>query len=349
MIKHLLIGFFTLSELISNQVMAQQTRPVTGAGATFPSQVYANWIATYAKEKHKEVKYTPTGSSDGIKQAIDRHLDFGATDSPLSVAELTQHKLIQFPTMVGGIVPVINMRGIDSLKLSGPVLAAIFSGEIENWGDARITSLNPGLTLPRTPITVVVRKDGSGTTETFTKYLASQNTAWTSTIGVGKQVKWNANAHLEKGNDGVAQALKKTMGAIGYISFDRARTLGLTMVNLKNAAGNYVKPSEASFTAAIKAANLYKNQTMIASLINLDGNDSWPITDMTYILMDATPKREEDARGGAQFFYWAFLKGDNLLNGTGFSPLPVTLQALVTRKLSDIRPQDGKILELTAK
>jgi phosphate transport system substrate-binding protein len=328
---------------------AQASGPVMGAGASFPGLVYAAWSFGYSKERGQEVRYASTGSGDGVKQMNERTVDFGATDNPLTDVELKAGKLIQFPTMAGGIVPVVNLKGVANgeLKLTGTVLAGLFSGDIKTWDDARIAALNPGLALPRTRVIRVVREDASGSTGIVTEYLAKHSPAWAGTVGVGKLVKWKGEVIGVKGNDGVAEAVKGTPGAIGYASFDRVLRHSLVSVSLKNKAGQFVMASEGAFSAAVKASGISRSDSLTASLIDMDGASVWPIVDLTYVLLDGAPASAQRASASAKFFYWAFLKGDTLIRGTGFAALPTEVQAMVVRKLADIRPTDGKSINLT--
>lgn len=343
------VFFTTLISLAPLAGWAQQSGPVTGAGASFPGLVYSAWSFGYSKERGQDVRYASTGSGDGVKQMNERTVDFGATDNPLSDTELKAGKLIQFPTMAGGIVPVINLKGIANgeLKITGPVLVGLFSGEIRTWDDARIAALNPGLSLPKTRVIRVVREDASGSTGIFTEYLAKHSPAWAGTVGVGKLVKWKGEVVAAKGNDGVAEAVKSTPGAIGYASFDRVLRDSLVSVSLKNKAGVFVAASEGAFSAAVKASGISKSESLTASLIDMDGAAVWPIVDLTYVLLDGAPKSAQRASASAKFFYWAFLKGDTLIRGTGFAALPTEVQAMVVRKLADIKPTDGKSINLT--
>lgn len=345
MLQRLFFIVFAVSASPSLVWAQQKVQEISGAGATFPALVYTSWAFAYSKEQGASVRYAATGSSDGIKQIVERKVDFGASDSPLSTSDLKINKLIQFPTMVGGIVPVVNLPSVPggSLKLTGPVLADLFSGEIKSWDDSRIAALNPGMRLPALKVVRVVRMEGSGSTETFTSYLATQNPTWKASVGVGKQVKWKEGSLSVNGNDGVAESVKKTPGAIGYVSFDRVQYHDLATVALRNAAGQFVLPSESAFQAAIRFAGAGKNDIMAETLINASGADAWPITDITYVLMDAAPKSSAKANASVKFFYWAFLKGDELIQGTGFAPLPPAIQARAVRKIGEIQPEDGPI------
>lgn len=350
-----LIGLFALAACLPWQARAQAQAPapaaaaVRGTGATFPGLVYAAWCFGYTKETGQQVRYAETGSGAGIEAMSQRSVDFGATDTPLSEAELASAHLIQFPTMAGGIVPVVNLKGVatDTLKLSGALLAELMSGEIASWDDPRIAALNPSLNLPRIRVVRVVREDSSGSTAILTEYLSQHSPGWAKTTGVGRTVKWKGEVMLAKGNDGLSAAVKATPGAIGYVSFDRVRRDDLASVMLRNKSGAFVAPSELAFQAAVKASSISKSSALTASLVDLQGPAVWPIVDLTYILMDATPKSAERASASARFFYWAFLKGDPLISGTGFAALPTEVQALVVRKLAEIKPTDGKPLHFT--
>lgn len=316
---------------------------IKGSGATFPALIYSAWAFAYTKEKRVNVSYKPTGSGEGIRSISAREVDFGATDSPLTDVELKKQGLIQFPTLVGGVVPVVNLPGIGNgqLKLTGSALAAIFAGKVKTWNDPILVALNPTLRLPATKIIRAVREDSSGTTEVFVNYLASAYRAWPS--GIGKKVNWSGEVSAVKGNDGVAQLIKSTAGAIGYVSLDRVTKSGLKSVSLQNKAGNYVMASESSLLAAAINSGLRKD--LRASLLNSDGNDSWPITDLTYILVEAEPKSADAGSRTVKFFYWAMLKGDDIIRGTGFAPLPPGIQARVVRRLSEMKSRDGKSIE----
>lgn len=343
------IAFSVLAITTPPEAQAQLPGTVTGVGASFPSLVYSAWSFGYTKERGAEVRYESTSSGDGIKQMSDRLVDFGATDTPLSEGELRERKLIQFPTMAGGIVPVVNLKGVGSgaLKLTGPVLAELFSGDIKNWDDPRIASLNPGLALPKTRVIRIARQDSSGSTAILTEYLGKHSSTWASTIGTGKKVKWSSETTLANGNDAVSEAVKTTPGSIGYVSFDRVLRDGLSAVSLRNKSGQFISPSEAAFQAAVKVSSISKSEALVASLVDLEGSAVWPIADLTYIILDGSPKSSVQASATAKFFYWAFLKGDILITGTGFSALPTAVQALVVRKLGEIKPQDGKAIKFS--
>jgi len=328
---------------LHNTVLAAEIR---GAGATFPSAVYKTWAAGYEKEHRGKVSYLPTGSGDGIKRIVAREVDFGASDSPLSPADLEKHKLVQFPMAVGGIVPVVTLRGVGAnhLKLTGEVLADVMRGAIVQWNDKRIASLNPDLSLPATAIVRVVRAEKSGTTEAFTKYLATMSPAWASEVGSGQLVKWPSNVVAAEGNDGVVKALKETQGAISYVSYDRVIHNNLAGVRMRNHSGQYVAASEEGFKAAVQTSDLNKKGDETASLLDQDGPITWPISITTFILVDANPKSAAAASEAMQFLYWTFLRGDSLIRSTGLTPLPTAIQARLVPRFQKVRPQDGQPL-----
>lgn len=313
-------------------------KEVRGSGATFPSIIYSTWAFGYSKDKGVAVKYASTGSGEGVRSISAREVDFGATDVPLSEDELKKSGLIQFPTVAGGIVPVVNLGGASgkSLKLTGAVLADIFSGKIKVWNDARIAALNEAIKLPALKITRVVREDSSGTTEAFTTYLAASSPEWVGSVG--RKVTWGGNAVAVKGTDAIAETVNSTSGAIGYVSFDRVAKFGLNPITLRNKAGKFVSVSENSITAAVRSSGLRTD--LRASLIDVNLPDAWPLVDVTYILIDASPKAAADASRTLKFFYWAFLKGDDIVRGTGFAPLPAEVQVRVVRLLGDVKSQD---------
>ena len=334
---------FVLGALLGLQAAAHAGE-IKGAGATFPSAIYKSWAAGYEKERGGKVSYQPTGSGDGIKRIVAREVHFGASDSPLSQADLLKHKLVQFPMAVGGVVPVVNLRGIgeNRLRLSGEVLAEVMRGSIATWNDKRIAALNPDLALPAAPIVRIVRADKSGTTDAFTRYLCVVSADWKSSIGSGQAVKWPGSTVAAEGNDGVVAALKEHAGAITYVSYDRVLKERLSGVKIRNRAGNFVSASEEGFKVAVQESDLNRKGDETASLLDQAGPFAWPITITTYILVDAQPKTAAEARESMQFLYWAFLKGDSLLRSSGLTPLPTAIQARLMPRFEKVRPQDGQ-------
>jgi phosphate transport system substrate-binding protein len=348
--KKLLVTGFLICSVGAGAVHAQTD--IQGAGASFPSVIYQAWGQQYEKQSKVKVVYTPTGSGDGVKKIMARVVAFGATDVPLSEADLVKNKLLQLPTMVGGIVPVVNLKGVaaNDLRLTGSVLADIFSGKITVWNDKQIAALNPGVNLPALPIVRVVRKDASGSTEALTRYLSLVSAPFKTEVGESNKPNWPAGASaLEayEGNDGVVKEVRKTAGAIGYVSYDRVLKGGLVAVRLRTADGSaFVQAGEESFRAAVKESNLAKNGDESASLLNMPGSAAWPITLATFILIDAEPKTAASVAAAMQFLYWTQLSGDGLLKNTGFTPLPARVQAKFAARFSKVKPQDGQLINL---
>lgn len=316
---------------------------VQGAGATFPAKVYARWGEQFAQAHGVKIAYKPTGSGDGIKQASERKVDFGGTDSPLAADELAKKRLVQIPMLVGGVVPVVHLPGLDNrrLRLTGELLGDIMAGRVERWDDTRIAALNPGASLPGKRIVRVVRADKSGTTEGFTRYLAQASPGFKSGVGAGSLPRWPGEVEAGEGNDGVAGAVKATAGAIGYVSFDRVEAAGLAPVLLQNQAGLWVAPSEAGFRAAILHSRLHSQGDDTASLLDLPGADSWPITLTSFVLVDAAPTAATRVEPALRFLYWCFQRGDALTRGTGFAPLPTAVQARLAARFAEVRPASG--------
>jgi phosphate transport system substrate-binding protein len=320
---------------------------VQGTGASFPSKVYAKWADQYKRDAGQAVAYKPTGSGDGLKRITDRSVAFAGSDTPLSEAELAKRKLIQFPTVVGGIVPVVNLPALGErgLQLDGPTLAAIMMGSITRWDDARIAELNKGTRLPAMLIRRVVRADRSGTTEGFSRYLALASADFKTQVGESQLPKWPGEVITAEGNDGMVSAFKENAGAIAYVSYDRVARDGLSDVRLRNASGRFVRASETGFRSAIKESELGRTGNDLASLMDRPGPDTWPITSATFVLIDANPKEADAASAALRFLYWCFLHGDDLTRGTGFAPLPIIIQSRLAARFASVKAQDGKTLQ----
>ncbi len=338
-----LIALAMLSSTASHQAYAQAANEITGAGASFPALVYSTWAVAFAKEKGIQVKYQPTGSGAGVRSIGAHEVDFGATDTPISISEESRQGLLQFPTIVGGVVPVVNIPGVrtQTLKITGVLLSEIFRGGIRNWNDPQIAAVNPGMKLPDLKISLVLREEASGTTDTLAAYLATVSGDWANRRG--RQMPWFGSSAAVKGNDGVAAYVRDTVGAMGYVSLDRATKFKLAAVLLQNKDGKFVAPTEQSFATAVDNSTLQGNSR--ASLVNMAGAESWPIVSATYILVDAKPKTPANAKA-LQFFYWAMQKGDAVIAGTGFAPLPVATQTRVVQQLAAVVAQDGKPIKL---
>ena len=328
--------------LISGGVMSvAQAQESTGAGASFPAPLYSKWAADYHKATGVKVNYQSVGSSAGLKQIEAKTVDFGASDEPLKDADLAAKGLVQFPTVIGGIVPVVNIKGIQpgQLKLTGQVLGDIYLGKITRWNDAAITALNPGVTLPDARITPVRRADGSGTTFGFTNYLSQVNAEWKAKVGEGKAVNWPTGAG-GKGNEGVAAFVGRLANSIGYVEYAYVKQNKLTFALLQNSEGNFVSPSEASFKSAAASADW--SQSFYQILNNKPGKDAWPITSATFILMHKVQDKPEQAATTLKFFDWAYKNGDATSGGLDYVPMPDSVKEQVFKAWGDIKDGTGK-------
>jgi phosphate transport system substrate-binding protein len=328
------------SLLLSSAAFAQ---PVQGQGATFPSKVYETWARAFEKAGGGAVAYKGTGSGDGIKQIGARKVDFGGTDAPLPPTELAKQKLVQIPMLIGGVVPVVHLPLAAPLQLDGEVLADIFQGRIKVWNDGRIAALNPGVGLPSLAIKRVVRAEKSGTTEGFSRYLAGASAAFKSDVGIGQLPAWPSDPLKAEGNDGMVQTLRATPGAIAYVSYDRVLRDKLAPVKLRNAAGRFVLPTEQGFRAAVLESDVHRQGDDLATLLDRPGNDAWPITLTSFVLVDAEPATAARAQGTLKFLYWCFMHGDDLTRGTGFAPLPISVQSRLAARFTQVRPKDGQV------
>ena len=299
---------------------------VTGAGASFIYPVMSKWSADYAKASGKQVNYQSIGSGGGIAQIKAGTVDFGSSDAPLKPEELAKFGLAQFPSVIGGVVPVINVPGVPSgaLKLDGALLADIFLGKVKAWNDPRIVALNGGVKLPSKKITVVHRSDGSGTTFNFVNYLSKVSPAWKTSVGEGTAVKWPSGIG-GKGNEGVAAYVKQIKGGIGYVELSYALQNKMAYARLKNAAGNYVLPSDETFSAAAASADWAGARDFYLVMTNAPGADSWPITATNFILMYKQPKNAASAGQAREFFQWVYANGDAQAKALDYVPLPDAL------------------------
>ena len=305
---------------------------ITGAGATFPFPIYSKWADAYKKETGNGLNYQSIGSGAGVKQIIAKTVTFGATDAPLTQAELKKAGLVQWPMVMGGIVPVVNIDGVKpgELLLDGTTLADIYLGKIKTWNDPAIAKLNPDLKLPATAITVVRRSDGSGTTFNFTDYLSKVSADWKDKVGNGTAVEWPVGVGA-KGNDGVAGNIGQTKNAIGYVEFAYAKQNKLTHADLMNSAGKRVAPTTPTFQAAAANADWANSPGYYQILTNQKGEASWPITAATFILMHATPVDKTAAADALKFFDWAFEKGDKMAEDLDYIPMPKPVVELVKK------------------
>ena len=299
---------------------------VTGAGASFVYPIMSKWSAEYAKTTGKKVNYQSIGSGGGIAQIKAGTVDFGSSDAPLKPEELAKFGLAQFPSVIGGVVPVINVPGVASgaLKLDGQTLANIFLGKITKWSDPAIVALNSGVQLPDSKITVVHRSDGSGTTFNFVNYLSKVSPTWKAQVGEGTSVKWPAGIG-GKGNEGVAAYVKQIKGGIGYVEMSYALQNKMTYSRLKNRAGNYIIPSDETFQAAAASAEWGSSKDFYLVMTNAPGEKSWPITATNFILMYKQPKSGAGAKNAKEFFRWVYANGDAQAKKLDYVPLPDAL------------------------
>ena len=316
---------------------------ISGAGATFPYPVYAKWAEAYNQSAGVKMNYQSIGSGGGIKQITAKTVDFGASDAPLTAEQLNKEGLLQFPMVMGGVVPVVNLEGIEAgqLKLSAKVLADIYLGKIEKWNDSAITSLNPGLSLPGKAITVVHRSDGSGTTWIYTNYLSKVSPEWKSSVGNDKAVSWPVGVG-GKGNEGVASYVSRIKGTIGYVEYAYALQNKMASVKLENHDGKYVDPTSAAFQAAAANADWSNAPGFYMVLTDQPGAGSWPITGATFILMHKQQAKPEVAKAVLGFFAWAYQNGDDMASALDYVPMPDSVVGLVEKNWQqEIKGSDG--------
>ena len=316
---------FVVAATLLGSATAQAT-DITGAGSSFIAPVVTKWSAAYAEKTGNHVNYQSIGSGGGIAQIKAGTVDFGASDMPLDDATLTQFGLGQFPDVIGGIVPAFNVAGVapGSLTLDGATLAGIYMGKITMWNDPAIVALNAGVHLPAMRITVVHRSDGSGTSFNFTNYLSKVSPEWKSSVGQGTAVKWPAGIG-GKGNEGVAAYLKQIPNSIGYVEYAYALKNGLNAAMMKNASGNVVKPSIASFEAAANTADWASAKDFNLLMTNAPGAQAWPITATSWVIMYKQPKNATNAKVAFDFFKWAYTGGQDAARSLDYVPLPPSL------------------------
>jgi phosphate transport system substrate-binding protein len=316
---------------------------ITGAGATFPFPVYSKWAEAYRKETGSGLNYQSIGSGGGIKQIQAKTVDFGATDAPLKAEQLAKDGLVQFPTVMGGVVPVVNIPGIEpgKLKLTGDVLADIYAGKIAKWSDPRIAKLNDGLKLPDSNITPVYRSDASGTTNIFTTYLSQVSEPWKKEYGAATTISWPVGQG-GKGNEGVTATVKQVPNAIGYVESAYAKQNKLSYALLQNKAGKYPQPDDKAFQAAAASADWKAAPGFGISLTNQPGDEEWPITAATFILIHKDAADPAKAADALKFFDWAYKNGDKLASDLDYVPLPDNVVELIHQEWNDVKGKDGK-------
>jgi phosphate transport system substrate-binding protein len=316
---------------------------IIGAGASFPYPIYSKWAESYNAAKGIQVNYQSIGSGGGIKQISNKVVDFGASDKPLTAEELKKDGLMQFPTVVGGVVPVFNVPGIKAgeLKLDGELLANIFLGKVKKWDDAAIKALNPEVNLPSTAITVVHRSDGSGTTFLFANYLSKVSKVWADSVGANTSVKWPAGVG-GKGNEGVASYTKRIKGAIGYVEYAYAKQNDLPHVAMKNQAGKFTEPSIESFQAAALHADWKNAPGFYEILTNEPGDTTWPIAGATFILMHEQQAKPETAKAVLEFFDYSYKNGSLSAKALDYVPMPKSVIDLIEASWTEkMKAADG--------
>ncbi|MFM8692499.1 MAG: phosphate ABC transporter substrate-binding protein PstS [Limnohabitans sp.] len=309
---------------------------ITGAGATFPFPIYSKWAEAYKKETGVGLNYQSIGSSGGIRQIRAKTVTFGATDAPVSGADLDKDGMVQFPAIIGGTVPVINLDGFKpgELRITGPVLAEVFMGTITKWNDPKLASLNPGKSLPNENITVVHRADGSGTTFNFTDYLSVVSKDWADKVGKGAAVKWPAASSVGgKGNEGVAANVVRVKGSIGYVEYAYVKKNNMNFLQMLNADGKYVSPDDLTFAAAAAGADWFSVPGMGISMVNAKGATSWPISTASFILMYKEPSDKALSQAALKFFDWAFKNGKKMAAELDYVALPDGLTQQIRQRV----------------
>jgi phosphate transport system substrate-binding protein len=309
---------------------------ITGAGATFPYPVYSKWAEAYKAATGTGLNYQSIGSSGGLKQIRAKTVAFGASDAPVGGADLEKDGMVQFPAIIGGTVPVVNLEGFKpgELRITGPVLADMYLGKIVKWNDPAFAALNPGKKLPDQAITIVHRADGSGTTFNFTDYLSSISKDWADKVGKGPAVKWPAESSVGgKGNEGVAANVTRLKGAVGYVEYAYVKKNNMTFMQLQNANGKYVAPDDQTFAAAAAGADWFSVPGMGVSMVNAKGDASWPISTASFILMYKTPSDKAESAEVVKFFDWSFKNGKKLASDIDYVPLPDSLTDQIRAKV----------------
>ncbi len=330
--------------MIAAATLGAKAADISGAGATFPYPVYATWADAYKKETGIGLNYQSIGSGGGIKQIKAKTVTFGATDAPLSGKDLQDSGLAQFPMVMGGIVPVVNLAGIKpgELVLDGPTLARIFMGEIKSWDDAAVMKLNPQVKLPSQAIAIVHRSDGSGTTYNFAYYLAAVSADWKSKVGVNASLEWPAGIGA-KGNEGVANNVANTKGSIGYVEYAYAKQNNLTFTRMINRAGKAVTPTSEAFQAAAASADWKSQPGYGVILANQAGENAWPMTAATWILVPKSPSDPAATAGALKFFAWAYKNGGKMAEELDYVPMPAGVVADIEKLwAAEIKGADGK-------
>lgn len=338
--KHLALSLLAVLALAAGSAQAED---VTGAGATFPAPLYAKWASDYNKATGVKINYQSVGSGAGIRQIDAKTVDFGASDMPLKDDELAKKGQVQFPTVIGGVVPVINVQGISpgQLKLTGKVLGDIYLGKVTHWNDAAIKALNPSLNLPDAAISPVRRADGSGTSFIFTNYLSKVNAEWKDKVGEGTAVNWPTGAG-GKGNEGVAAFVSRLPNSIGYVEYAYVKQNKMNYALMQNKAGQFVAPDDSAFKAAAANADWVKSFYQI--LTDQAGKEAWPMTGATFILMHKTQDKPGVASSALKFFAWAYKNGDKVADDLDYVPMPDSVKGAIEKSWAEIKDGSGKAI-----
>ncbi|WP_414639654.1 phosphate ABC transporter substrate-binding protein PstS [Aquabacterium sp.] len=314
---------------------------ITGAGASFPAPIYSKWAGAYQKATQRQVNYQSVGSGAGIKQIKGKTVDFGASDMPLTDDDLNKDGLLQFPTVIGGVVPVVNIKGIKpgQLRLTGPLLADIYLGKITRWNDAALKALNRDVALPDAPIAAVRRADGSGTTFIFTNYLSKVSPEWKAKVGESTAVNWPVGSG-GKGNEGVSAFVQRLENSIGYVESAYAKQNNMSHVLMANQEGRFIEPTDASFKAAAAGADW--NKSFYQILTNQPGANAWPLSGATFILMHKVQDKPAQASATLKFFDWAYANGDKMASELDYVPMPGSVKPLIHKLWQNIKGADGK-------
>ncbi len=333
--KSILAGIFAISAITTTSAAE-----ITGAGSTFVYPLLSKWAEAYKAKTGNNMNYQSIGSSGGLKQIRAKTVDFGASDAPVKFEDLEKDGMLQFPTIIGGVVPVLNVEGLKpgQLKLDGQTLADIFQGSITNWNDKRIAALNPGMAIPAGDITVVHRADGSGTTAVFTDYLTKVSADWKSAVGAGAAVKWPAASSVGgKGNEGVAANVTRLKNSIGYVEYAYAKKNKMTYALMKNAAGQFVAPDDETFAAAAAGTDWTKIPGMGTYITNAGGAKSWPISGAVFILIYKNPENKANAAEVIKFFEFGFKDGGKMAEELDYVPMPAaTIEFIKKNVLSKV-------------
>ncbi len=338
-----LVAAVSLGAAVGVATAAMAAAVISGAGATFPAPVYAKWAEAYRAESGVSLNYQAIGSGGGIRQITAKTVAFGASDKPMKPDDLAANGLIQFPMVIGGVVPVVNIPGVGAgqVRLTGPLLSDIFRGVIKRWDDKLIAAQNPGVKLPAMPITVVHRSDGSGTTFLFTTYLSMKAAHWAQDVGGNDSVSWPVGLG-GKGNDGVAAFVKQTPGSIGYVEYAYAKQNRMAYALMQNKAGKWATPNAGAFAAAAAGAKWGSAPGYYLLLLDQAAPDAWPITGATFILVH---KKQDDAATGREvlkFFDWAYKNGDAAAANLDYVPMPASVKAMVRKTWLQVKGSDGQ-------